>query len=103
MDAIGLFVLVPFSLASLLTGLIQSLGSKWGLLRHYWVVSTLLINVVASVILVMYTQTLGSLADLASADADLSVLRSPSPVLHAVACLCCCSWRRRCRCTSPGG
>ena len=85
MESIGLFVLVPFSLASLLTGLVQSLGTKWGLVRHYWVLAKLLINVVASLILLMYTQTLASLAAMASADTDLGMLRSPSPVLHAAA------------------
>lgn len=36
MDLIGWFVIVPLSLASLLTGLVQSLGTRWGLFRHYW-------------------------------------------------------------------
>jgi DMSO/TMAO reductase YedYZ heme-binding membrane subunit len=34
MESIGWLVLVPLSLASLLTGLVQSLGTKWGLFRH---------------------------------------------------------------------
>jgi hypothetical protein len=87
MDAIGWFVLVPLSLASLVTGLAQSLGTAWGLFRHYWVVFKLLINVVATVVLLMYMQTLGDLADVAaekaSSSPDLGELRSPSPVLHA--------------------
>lgn len=84
MESIGWFVLVPLALASLLTGLVQSLGTKWGLFRHYWVLFKLGINVFATIILLMYTQTLGSLADVAAGSAaDLGVLRSPSPVLHA--------------------
>jgi len=31
------YVLLPLCLASLVTGLIQPLGTKWGLFRHYWV------------------------------------------------------------------
>lgn len=85
MESIGLLVLVPLSIASLVTGLVQSLGTKWGLARHYWVLAKLVINLFASVILLMYTQTLASLAEMASADADLGDLRSPSPVLHAAA------------------
>ncbi|CAN5553842.1 hypothetical protein BH20ACT19_BH20ACT19_07370 [soil metagenome] len=84
MESIGLFVLVPFSIASLITGLVQSLGTKWGLFRNYWVLAKLLINLVASLILLMYTQTLAALAEIASTNADLGLLRSPSPVLHAV-------------------
>ncbi len=87
MESTGWFVLVPLSLASLLTGLVQSLGTKWGLFRHYWVLMKLLINVVASVVLLLYMQTLGYLAaiaaDTTASGGDLSGLRSPSPVLHA--------------------
>jgi hypothetical protein len=91
MELTGWFVLVPLALASLLTGLVQSLGTTWGLFRHYWVLAKLLINVFATVVLLLYTQTLGSLAEVAaettSASDDLGMLRSPSPVLHAAVAL----------------
>lgn len=91
MESIGWFVLVPLSVASLLTGLTQSLSTKWGLFRHYWVVVKLAINIAATVVLLMYMQTLSSLADIAAqpaaAQGDLDGLRSASPVLHAVAAL----------------
>jgi hypothetical protein len=32
-------VLVPLAFALLLTGLLRSLGTRWGLARHYWVLS----------------------------------------------------------------
>jgi hypothetical protein len=87
LEAIGWLVLVPLSLVSLLTGLIQSLGTPWGLVRHYWVLFKLLINVVASVFLLMYMQTLGFFAGAAgqttASSTDLDALRSPSPALHA--------------------
>ena len=87
MEVTGWFVLVPLALASLLSGLVQSLGTKWGLFRHYWVLFKLLINLVATVVLLLYMQTLGSLADVAaettSSSGDLSGLRDPSPVLHS--------------------
>ena len=54
LELIGWFVLVPLSLASLLTGLVQSLGTRWGLFRHYWVVGKLMINVFATVVLLIY-------------------------------------------------
>ena len=90
MEATGWFVLVPLAVASLVTGLIQSLGTKWGLFRHYWVVVKLAINLIASLILVMYMQTLVDLADRATAAgpaAHLGGLRSPSPVLHSAGAL----------------
>ncbi len=86
LELIGRYLLVPLSLASLLTGLTQSLGSRWGLFRHYWVLFKLLMNLVASIVLLLYMQTLGYLARVAaetSSDGGLRGLRSPSPVLHA--------------------
>ena len=91
MEATGWFVLVPLALASFITGVVQSLGTKWGLFRHYWVLVKLVINLVASVILVMYMDTLAGLADTATAMAasggHLGGLRSGSPILHAAGAL----------------
>ncbi len=36
MNVIGLYAIVPLSFAALLTGLVQSLGTSWGLFRQYW-------------------------------------------------------------------
>jgi hypothetical protein len=87
MELVGWFVIVPLAVASLLTGLAQSLGTHWGLFRHYWVLAKLLINLFATSVLLLYTQTLGELADVAAEEpfssGDLSELRSASPVLHA--------------------
>ena len=91
MEATAWYVLVPLSFASLVTGIVQSLGTVWGLFRHYWVVSKLAINLIATAILLLYTQTLGDLAALAADPtvpaADLGDLRDPSPLLHASAAL----------------
>lgn len=75
---------MPLCLASLATGLVQSLVTPWGLLRHYWVLVKFLITVVSALILFVYTRTLSHLGALA-ADGSLSVgeLRNPSPVLHS--------------------
>jgi uncharacterized membrane protein len=89
MDLTAWYILVPFAVASLLTGIVQSLGTKWGLFRHYWVLAKLAINVFATIVLVMYMETLRYFADLAEATtgADVAALRSASPAIHAVAAL----------------
>jgi hypothetical protein len=91
MELTGWVVLVPLSLAALLTGLVSSLGSIWGLFRYYWVLFKLVINVVATIVLLLYMRTLDSLADVAGAATlssnDLRGLRNPSPALHAGAAL----------------
>ncbi len=82
------FVIVPFALAALLTGLVQSLGTAWGLFRHYWVVFKLLIALFAILVLALYTQTVGSLAEVAARPGDdPAELRSPTFVLHSGAAL----------------
>jgi hypothetical protein len=87
-EPITWFVIVPFALASLLTGVIQGVGTKWGLVRHYWVVFKLVISVVAAGVLLMYTQTVGLFARLAAQPAtDLGELRAPTFVLHSSAAL----------------
>ncbi|MEP7356943.1 MAG: hypothetical protein ABI847_06855 [Anaerolineales bacterium] len=63
------YVIIPLSLASLLTGLVQSLGTKWGLFRHYWIVFKLLINVFANVVLLIHTQPIDRLARAAAESA----------------------------------
>lgn len=49
MDLTGRFVIVPLSLGSLLTGRVQSLGTTWGLFRHYWVLMKFQITILATV------------------------------------------------------
>jgi hypothetical protein len=88
MEPAAWFALVPLAFASLLTGLIQSLSTVWGLFRHYWIVFKLAINVVANAILLLYTQTLADLAGTARGrNGDLDLLRTPSVLLHAIAAL----------------
>jgi uncharacterized membrane protein len=91
MELTAWVVLAPLSLASLATGLVCSLGSAWGLFRHYWVLFKLAINLVATIVLLLYMQTLEHLGDVAAATTlsgnGLRGLRDPSPVLHAAAAL----------------
>ena len=86
MELTGWYVIVPFCVASFVTGLVLSLGTPWGLFRHYWVLVKFLITVVAGLVLFGFTQTLSSLGDLA-ADPTLSLGElgnlKQSPVLHS--------------------
>ena len=86
MELLTLYVIVPLSLASLLTGLIQSLGTAWGLFRHYWVLVKLLLACVATVVLLLQLRPIGYLADAArGAAAPIEDLREVriSMALHA--------------------
>jgi len=50
MELTARFVIVPLAFASLLSGLIQSLGTPWGLFRHYWVLAKLLLTIFATIV-----------------------------------------------------
>lgn len=67
MDLLAKFIIVPLAFASLLTGLIQSLGTPWGLFRHYWIVAKLLLTAFATTILLIKLKLIGYAANLASA------------------------------------
>jgi hypothetical protein len=81
-------VLVPLAFASLVTGIIQGLGTTWGLFRHYWVLFKLLITVFATIVLLIYMETFRVMARMAAdPTVDLALMRSPSPRFHAVLAL----------------
>ena len=88
MEPAAWFILVPLAFASLLTGLVCSLGTTWGLFRHYWVIFKLLINVFATFVLLIYTETFSLMARVAAdPSAELGMVRNPSPVLHTALAL----------------
>jgi hypothetical protein len=73
---------------SLLTGLVQSLGTTWGLFQHHWVVFKLAITVFATAVLLLHLRTFATMAD-AAADpsVELVAVRNSYPLLHAVLAL----------------
>lgn len=76
-------VIVPLAVTSVLVGLVQSLGTPWGLFRYYWVIVKLVLTLVALAVLLMQTQTVDRLAGAALAG-DLGTMTAArfSMVLH---------------------
>ena len=71
MEVIGWSVIVSCSVGALVTGLVQSLGTPWGLFRHHWIVTKLVLTVVATVVLVKHMPTVSRVVERATAsDAD---------------------------------
>lgn len=66
MELTGWYVIVPLALASLLIGIIQSLGTPWGLFRHYWVLVKFLLTVFATIILLLHMPTVSHFAGMAA-------------------------------------
>jgi hypothetical protein len=59
-------LIVPLSFASLLTGLLVSLGTAWGLFQHYWVLIKLLITAFVTAVLMIHTQPVSHMAQIAT-------------------------------------
>jgi hypothetical protein len=79
------FVLVPLAHGALLSGLVLSLGTAWGLFRHYWVALKLLITAVSTGVLLVYMGTFRQMAGVAADPVvELGAVRNPSPLVHAV-------------------
>jgi len=79
MELTAWFVIVPLVFAALLTGLVQALGTPWGLLRHYWVLVKLLLTVLTIVVLLLQMDGISYVASVAAettlSSADLLGLR----------------------------
>jgi hypothetical protein len=76
MDVTGRWVIAPLAVAALLTGFVMSLGTHWGLFRHYWVLISLALTTLCAVVLVLHTPTVSAMAKLAQIleGADLRAL-----------------------------
>ena len=82
MELTGWYVIVPLALAALLTGIVMSLGTPWGLFRHYWVLITLVLTILSIVVLLLHMADVSSLADVAQ-EADGAALAGLGPdLLH---------------------
>lgn len=77
------WAIVPLAYASFLTGLVMSLGTKWGLFRHWWVVISLLLTLAAGLVLLqeagVITHAAAIAADPATSDLELRALPPTLP------------------------
>ena len=103
MELIAQFVIVPLSFASLVTGLIQSCYTRWGLLRYYWVLVKLLLTLFATAVLLVKMQLIAYAARLV----EETTLPAVEFARRGFISWCtppagswCCSWPRYSRCTS---
>lgn len=76
------YVIVPLAVATVFIGIINALGTRWGLLRHYWVLTKLLLTLAATTVLLIEAQTVGALAEQAASGADPRSL--PGTLPHSV-------------------
>ena len=81
MELSGWFVIVPLACLAYLTGLVLSLGTPWGLFKHYWVVIALVLTTLSLAVLLLHMPSVSALAALARTadDAVVSCLSGDVP------------------------
>jgi hypothetical protein len=86
MGTIAGSVIVPLAMVTVLTGLLLSLGTTWGLIRHWWVTISLVLTVIATVVLVIEAGVIGAYAAIAADPATTtSELRSlGNTLVHSI-------------------
>jgi len=72
MDVVGRGALLPLSVGALTSGIVQSLGTRWGLFRHYWVLVKLVLTVFATAALFLHQFTAVAEAARLASDAAAS-------------------------------
>jgi hypothetical protein len=83
MELTGWSVIVPLALASLITGLVQSLGTPWGLFQHYWVLVKFLLTVFATIILLLHMPTISYFGGVAAETDSASLGGLRGELIHA--------------------
>ena len=86
MELIAQWTIVPLAWAAFLSGLIVSLGTPWGLFRHYWVLISLLLTAVALLVLLSEMRTVSALVRIAAdpTTSDTALRALPSTLVHSV-------------------
>jgi hypothetical protein len=84
MELTGWFVIVPLALAALLSGVVMSLGTAWGLFRNYWVLISLGMTILATVILILHMPSVSSTARFAREANDAQVTQLGGDLSHAI-------------------
>jgi hypothetical protein len=83
MDLSAWFVIVPFCLASLFTGIVQAIGTKWGLLKYYWIVVKLFLTIASTILLLLHMKPISYLAEVA-ADPSFSNAQQSGQVIDLI-------------------
>lgn len=83
MGLVTSWAIVPLAFASLLTGLVMAVGTRWGLFRHWWVLISLMLTLGATLVLLqeagVITHAAAIAADPTTSDVELRALPPTLP------------------------
>jgi hypothetical protein len=83
MEVTGWWVIVPLAISSLVTGVVLSLGTRWGLFRYYWVLFAFILTSFAVLVLLLHMPSVSATADVARDASDESVLTLGGDLFHS--------------------
>jgi hypothetical protein len=84
MDLIGWYAMVPLATSSLVTGMLLALGSRWGVLRHYWVLTSFIGTTLLTTVLVLHMPDVTVQADMARTSSREHLKTMGSDIPHAL-------------------
>jgi uncharacterized membrane protein len=82
MELVVVSAIVPLALATVVIGVVNALGTTWGLFRHWWVIAKLLLTLVATTVLLLQLPTVRMLAEASRSAADPRDL--PGTLAHSI-------------------
>jgi hypothetical protein len=82
MELIGWAVIVPLGCLAFLTGLLMSLGTTWGLVRHYWVLIALVLTTLVLGVLLLHMPTVTQTAELARTMNEAEAMTLGGDIVH---------------------
>lgn len=82
MELTGWLVITPLGGLAYLTGLLMSVGTSWGLIRHYWVLIAFVLTTVALAVLIAHMPSVSDAARVARTADDEAVLQLGGDVAH---------------------
>jgi hypothetical protein len=82
MQLIGWLVIVPLGCLAFLTGLVMSLSTRWGLIRHYWVLIALVLTSLALAVLILHMPSVSATAATARTGNEQAVLQLGGDIAH---------------------
>lgn len=83
MDVVLRYALIPLGATALATGIVQALGTPWGLFRHYWVTISLALTSFAFVILVLHLPAVEEMSAVA-ANPQADVTHLGGDLFHSI-------------------
>lgn len=83
LEPIAWYGILPLAVGALLTGIVSSLGTHWGLFRHYWILLKFLLSILGTAVLLGNMSTLDTLSRLGATATSVDSGGLHGQILHS--------------------